>query len=58
MTFEEWLQYGIKQGYCTEQYCSTHDVGPMSEEEQQEWETGGDPCQHVVRLGTEEDWTV
>jgi len=22
----------------------------MSEEEQQEWEDGGDPCQHVLRL--------
>jgi len=56
MTFGEWLDYGVQNGYCTEQFCATHDGGPMSEREVKEWEEGGDPCNHVVRIGTEEDW--
>ena len=58
MSFEEWLQYGIDNHYCSNQFCSTHDVAPMHETEEDEWEDGGDPCQHVVRLGSIEDWVV
>jgi hypothetical protein len=57
MTFEEWLAYGVRLGFCTEQYCETHEGSPMTEEEQQEFDEGGDPCIHVVRLGSEEDWS-
>lgn len=56
MDFDEWLKYGVDNGYCTEQFCNTHDGMPMSESEEQAWEDGNDPCMHVVRLGTEEDW--
>ena len=58
MTFDEWLQFGIDNGFCTDQYCSTHDSGPMHESEEQAWENGWDPCHHVVRLGSYEDWNV
>lgn len=49
--FGIWLSNGIERGWVTEPFCSTHDGDPyMSEEEQEEWEAGGDPCCHVVRL--------
>ena len=31
--------------------CATHDgIEPISQEEIDEWEEGGDPCQFVVRI--------
>ena len=58
MTFDEWLKYGIDQKYCTEQFCSTHDGFPMHETEEEAWDEGGDPCAHVVRLGSYDDWNI
>ena len=58
MTFEEWLEFGIKNGYCSEQFCDTHDGPPMHESEEKAWEDGGDTCMHMVRLGTIEDWNI
>jgi len=58
MDFETWLNFGMSKGYCSQQFCSTHDVAPMHETELAEWEEGGDPCMHVVRLGTSQDWEV
>ena len=47
----EWLQIGIDKGWVTEPFCNTHDGDPyMSEEEQQEWEDGGDPCLPVIKI--------
>jgi hypothetical protein len=49
--FGTWLNQGIDEGWISEPFCNTHDLDPvMSEEEQQEWEDGGDPCQHVLRI--------
>ena len=47
-----WLTNCIERGWVTEPYCNTHDGGYqyMSEEEVEEWDQGGDPCCHVVRL--------
>lgn len=56
MTFDEWLKYGVENGFCSEQFCNTHDSSPMHESEEQLWSDGYDPCMHVVRLGTMEDW--
>jgi len=58
LTFEQWLRYGSGRGYCSEQFCSTHDGAPMHESEEQAWEDGGDPCMHVVRLGSPDDWNI
>jgi len=58
MTFEEWLEYGVKHGYCTEQFCDTHDGPPMHETEEDAWDRGGDPCMHMVRLGSYDDWNT
>lgn len=47
----EWLQVGIDKGWVTEPFCNTHDGDPyMTEEEEQEWEDGGDPCLPVVKI--------
>jgi hypothetical protein len=47
----EWLQVGIDKGWVTEPFCYTHDGDPyMSEEEEKEWEDGGDPCSPVIKI--------
>ena len=51
--FEIWLENGIERGWITEPFCNTHEGDPfMSEEEAQEWEEGGDPCQVVIKITT------
>ena len=56
MNFNKWLKIGMKKGYCTGQFCQTHDGGPMTPKEEQAWDNGDDPCCHLVRLGTPVDW--
>ena len=49
--FEIWLNNGIERGWITEPFCNTHDGDPyMTEEEEKEWESGGDPCQVVFKI--------
>jgi hypothetical protein len=49
--FRAWVTVGINRGWITEPFCYTHDGDPyMTEEEEKEWEDGGDPCSHVVKL--------
>ena len=49
--FEIWLNNGIERGWVTEPFCNTHEGDPfMTEEEQEEWEAGGDPCQVVIKI--------
>lgn len=51
MAFEEWVNYGVQNKWISEPFCNTHSGDPyMTEEEEQEWENGGDPCLHVVKL--------
>jgi len=56
MTFDEWLSYGIEQGYCSKEVCETHDGVPMTDYEADQFDEGYDPCLHVVRLGSPSDW--
>jgi hypothetical protein len=56
MTFEEWLAFGVANGFCTEQVCDTHAGYPTTETENRLFEVGVDFCIHVVRLGTPEMW--
>jgi len=58
MNFDEWLKYGIENGFCTEQFCSTHDAMPLHETEERAWSEGNDPCAHMVRLGMPSDWIL
>jgi hypothetical protein len=49
--FQIWLQNGIDRNWITEPFCNTHEGDPyMTEEEEKEWEDGGDPCQLVIKL--------
>lgn len=50
--FGIWLTNGIERGWVSDPFCVTHDGGYqfMSEEELEEWESGSDPCQHVIRI--------
>jgi hypothetical protein len=49
--FAAWIRSGIQKGWISEPFCNTHDGDPyMTEEEEKEWEDGGDPCCHVIKL--------
>lgn len=49
--FAAWLKSGIAKGWISESFCMTHDGDQyMTEEEEKEWEEGGDPCCHVVKF--------
>jgi hypothetical protein len=49
--FEIWLENGIERGWVSEPFCNTHEADPyMTDEEQEEWEAGGDPCQVVLKI--------
>lgn len=48
--FQEWMQFGYKKGWISDVFCNTHDGGPMTDEEQLEWDEGGDPCMFCVRV--------
>jgi hypothetical protein len=51
ITLGKWLQTGIDNGWISKPFCTTHDGDPyMTQEEEQEWEDGGDPCCHVVKF--------
>jgi len=50
MNFNEWLEYGIKQGWAGPDVCYTHDGLPTDEAEEAEFEEGSDPCLHIIRL--------
>lgn len=55
-SFEEWLALGIQQGWCSREWCHTHDGIPLTDFENSEFDDGGDPCIHIVRLGNERHW--
>ena len=50
MTQEEWIQYGMDRKYCGPVVCATHDGVPTSEDEDNQWYQGDDPCQPVIRV--------
>jgi hypothetical protein len=50
ITFAEWLQTGMEEGWCSPPACATHDGIPNTDEEAAQWEAGEDPCEHVLRL--------
>jgi len=46
-----WFNNGVERGWISDMFCNTHDGPPIiSEEEDKEWNEGGDPCQFCVRI--------
>ena len=58
MSFEDWLAEGIAKGYCSDQFCNTHDAPPMHESEELFWGFKWDLCCMCIRLGSVKDWAV
>lgn len=54
MTFDQWLDHGMNQGWCGPAVCETHDGLPASDSEVSQFEEGFDPCLHVLRLYPDE----
>jgi hypothetical protein len=50
MTFDEWLQHGLDNKFCSEVFCLYHDGVPLSPEEEDELEEYGELCVSTVRL--------
>jgi hypothetical protein len=50
ITFDEWLQIGLTNGFCGPAVCYPHDGLPMTEEEDIQFFEGEDPCIHIIRL--------
>jgi hypothetical protein len=50
MTFDEWIEFGMAQGWCGPPCCVPHDGIGTTEAEDADYEGGGDPCYHVIRL--------
>ena len=49
--FDIWLENGIERGWVTPPFCNTHEGDPyMTQEEEDEWEAGGDPCQVIIKI--------
>lgn len=49
MDQSEWIEYGIKNGWCSPPVCSTHDGIPTTALEDEEFDDT-DPCIHIFRL--------
>lgn len=56
MTFDEWLEIGMRSKWATPVVCATHDGIPTSTAEDSEIDEGFDPCLHVVRVCEPEHW--
>ena len=50
MTFDEWIKAGLREGFCGPPVCYTHDGLPMSNQEDDSWNDGDEPCLHIIRL--------
>jgi hypothetical protein len=48
-----WLELGLREGWCSKVVCATHDGLPSTDEEDDQWEAGEDPCVAAVRLNVD-----
>lgn len=53
--FDIWLRQGIEQSWCGPPLCVPHDGIGITEAEEAEYDDGGDPCYHVLRLYADAD---
>lgn len=49
MTRDEWINYGIKNGWCTDITCITHDM-PIETETNKDWFENDDVCMFMLQL--------
>jgi len=54
LTYNEWLQAGLRAGYCGPAVCYTHDGLPLSNDEEEQFEEY-EPCIHIIRLYEDEE---
>jgi TPP-dependent pyruvate/acetoin dehydrogenase alpha subunit len=47
-----WLRLGVRMKWISPPYCMTHDNNTkyMTEEEVEEWDSGGDPCHIAISV--------
>ena len=50
LDFQEWLEFGIANGWVANPSCYFHDSIPATDEEEAEIDEGGDPCINVIRV--------
>lgn len=50
MNYDLWYGIGLKNKWISPMYCETHDGSPLTSEEMDEFDDGGDPCIPAVRL--------
>ena len=50
MSFDMWLETGLRQGWVTPPLCHTHDGVATTPDEDQAFEDGDDICIHILRL--------
>lgn len=50
VSFDLWMEVGIRNGWAGPPVCYTHDGLPTTAEEDEMWVEGDDPCIHIVRL--------
>ena len=53
MNFDEWLELGQENGWASKGVCATHDLLPMTEDEEEFFEEGEDPCIPAIRIWVE-----
>jgi hypothetical protein len=49
ISFDQWLEIGLRAGHCSPPVCSTHDGIPQTITEDAEFMDGSDPCVFVIR---------
>jgi hypothetical protein len=54
ISFDDWVKEGYSRGWIGPPICQTHDGIPMTEQEDKDFDEGGDPCVHVIRLYEDE----
>jgi hypothetical protein len=50
MDCSTWLRLGIEMGFCGPVVCYSHDGLPTTAVEAEDWESGHDPCIHLIRM--------
>ena len=55
VSFEDWLEIGYSNGWIGAPICYSHDGLPTTEEEDNQWVDGEDPCIHIIRLYEDAD---